>query len=234
MRIWDIHPGYLNRQSLLGEHRELHGIVSILTKSKKGYSKHPETLRWIKHGWALRQRHRLLAMEMALRGFSDHSPVMTRSNPGAWPDVYVDAPWAQFQILAKKYSRKDQGRISLPQTAQQLWSQHKYSVLARHLSLYRDMGRKASYKRSQQYTMDLAAELVDILHQEPTPGGIHNAVQHMWGYVSQYASYPGHKVESWSTKRLLRETQVLGMQHHIDYLMQSTALSELMAWLKGS
>jgi len=30
MRLWDINPGYLNRQSLLGEHRELHGIVSIL------------------------------------------------------------------------------------------------------------------------------------------------------------------------------------------------------------
>jgi len=23
MRVWDINPGYLNRQSLLGEHREL-------------------------------------------------------------------------------------------------------------------------------------------------------------------------------------------------------------------
>jgi len=26
MRIWDIDPGFLNAQSLLGEHRELHGI----------------------------------------------------------------------------------------------------------------------------------------------------------------------------------------------------------------
>jgi len=34
MRIWDIHPGYLNRQSLLGEHRELHGIFSIITNKK--------------------------------------------------------------------------------------------------------------------------------------------------------------------------------------------------------
>ena len=30
MRIWDVNPGYLNRQSLLGEHRELHGIYIIL------------------------------------------------------------------------------------------------------------------------------------------------------------------------------------------------------------
>jgi hypothetical protein len=231
MRIWDIHPGYLNRQSLLGEHRELHGIVAILTKNKKGYSKHPETLRWIKRGWALRQRHRLLIMEMALRGFTDHSPVKTRSNSGTWPDRYVDTPWVQFQILAKKYSGKDQGRIPLPQSAQQLWSQHKYSILARDLSLYRDIGRKASHNRSQQYVMNLAGELVDILRHKPSPGGIRNAVQHMWGYVSQHTPHPGHKVESWSTKRLLRETQILATQYHTDYLIQSTALSELMAWL---
>lgn len=30
MRVWDLSPGHLNDRSLLGEHRELHGIVSIL------------------------------------------------------------------------------------------------------------------------------------------------------------------------------------------------------------
>ena len=58
MRIWDIDAGYLNRQSLLGEHRELHAIVSIIVNDKRGYSHHPETLRWIGRGWALAQRHR--------------------------------------------------------------------------------------------------------------------------------------------------------------------------------
>ena len=66
VRIWDLHPGYLNRQSLLGEHRELHGLVNVLTQNKKGYSRHPETLRWVGFGWALKQRHALLAAEMAL------------------------------------------------------------------------------------------------------------------------------------------------------------------------
>jgi hypothetical protein len=44
MRIWDISPGYLNDKSLLGEHRELHGIVSILVNNKNGYAKHRETM----------------------------------------------------------------------------------------------------------------------------------------------------------------------------------------------
>ena len=39
MRVWDLAAGYLNRQSLLGEHRELHGIYSIITENKAGYAR---------------------------------------------------------------------------------------------------------------------------------------------------------------------------------------------------
>ena len=67
MRIWDIDAGFLNDQSLLGEHRELHGIHSIITNHKSGYSRHPETLRWVSHLPALEVRHGLLVEEMLLR-----------------------------------------------------------------------------------------------------------------------------------------------------------------------
>jgi hypothetical protein len=43
MRIWDISPKRLCRNHLLGEHRELHAVWSVLTKGKKGYARHPET-----------------------------------------------------------------------------------------------------------------------------------------------------------------------------------------------
>lgn len=231
MRVWDIHPGYLNRQSLLGEHRELHGIVAILTQNKTGYSKHPETLRWVKHGWALKQRHRLLAAEMALRGFTDQSPVRTRSSPSAWPEIFIDAPWTQLELLSKKYQSKEQGRIPLPANAQALWAQHKYSVMARGPALYRDIGRSVSRRRSRQYTQSLAMELVEILRLAPSPGGIRNAGQHMWGYVSQHVSCGNKALEFWSNKRLLQETQRLAMFHKTEYLSHSTALSELLAWL---
>ena len=45
MRVWDISPGYLNRPSLLGEHRDIHAIVSILTQAQKGFARYPETRR---------------------------------------------------------------------------------------------------------------------------------------------------------------------------------------------
>ena len=137
MRVWDIHPGYLNRQSLLGEHRELHGLVSILVNGKKGYSQHPETLRWVGYGWALKQRHQELVYEMNLRGYQDKSPVRTRSSQGKWPSVYIDEPHIQFKLLREKYVNKEKGRISLPRNTQELWSHHKYSVLARDQKKYK-------------------------------------------------------------------------------------------------
>ena len=182
MRIWDINPGYLNRQSLLGEHRELHGIVSIIVNKKKGYSRHPETLRWIGYGWALKMRHKMLSCEMALRGYTDRTPVKTYSNKGKWPEIYIDNPDCQFKLLKEKYTGKEQGRIPLPKKPQQLWSQHKYSVLARNQNLYKRIGPDVS-KNAMDFA-SLALLLTEELRQQPSEGGIKNAVQHMWGYVS--------------------------------------------------
>ena len=109
MRIWNISPRYLNRQSLLGEHRELHGIVSIIMNGKKGYSNHSETIRWVGYGWALNHRHSELTSEMALRGFTDKSPVEILSNKELWPQTYIDDPGAQFKLLEKDILVKSRG-----------------------------------------------------------------------------------------------------------------------------
>ena len=231
MRIWDINPGYLNRQSLLGEHRELHGIVSILWQKKKGYARHPETLRWAGFGWALRQRHNLLAAEMALRGYTDRSPVMTRSRKDQWPDVHIDAPHRQFHILATKYRDREQGRIPLPASAQMLWRHHKYSVLARDQGLYKTLGPQVATAKPSDDFSALADQLADILKTRPPAGGIRNALQHMWGHVSDYPSGANGKVESWSSGRLLNEIQRRALESDDMYLTKSTALSELMVWI---
>ncbi|NOT23776.1 MAG: pyrimidine dimer DNA glycosylase, partial [Nitrospiraceae bacterium] len=57
MRIWDISPKKLCRNHLLEEPRELHAIWSVLVNGKKGYSRHPETLRWKGKLKALFGRH---------------------------------------------------------------------------------------------------------------------------------------------------------------------------------
>jgi hypothetical protein len=229
MRIWDIDPGYLTRQSLLGEHRELHGIVSIIADRKKGYSRHPETLRWKGHDWALGQRHRQLIFEMALRGFVDRTPVAVCSNEGIWPETYIDEPGRQFRLLKIKYEDRKQGRIPLPKNVQQLWSQHKYSVLARSPNIYRQIGRDAA---DMKYGFDdLAMLLTGLLRQRPEEGGIRNAVQHMWGYFSSESLRDKENINSWPLRRLLQETQRRAMAAGDSYIVSSTALGELMAWL---
>lgn len=75
MRIWDIKPNRLCRKHLLGEHRELHALYTILSQNKKGYRSHPETLRWVGKLPALKKRHEELTIEMKNRGYNHHSPL---------------------------------------------------------------------------------------------------------------------------------------------------------------
>ncbi len=103
MRIWDIDPGRLCRQHLLGEHREVHAIWSVLTSNRKGYSRHPETLRWKGKLKALYARHQSLAREMESRGYSHRSeldPGLARGK--GIQEEYVDDPGRQARILRGK------------------------------------------------------------------------------------------------------------------------------------
>ncbi|MDX2441366.1 MAG: DUF1722 domain-containing protein [Desulfobacterales bacterium] len=230
MRIWDVSPGYLNRQSLLGEHRELHGIVSIIRNNKKGYSKHPETLRWVGHGWALKQRHKLIVAEMNLRGYIDRSPVTLRSKKYLWPPVFIDSPASQLSILSKKYEMREPGRIPLPQNAQQLWAQHKYSAMARNITAYKDIGKWVTSKHGLKAMHDVALELATLLKTPPNPKLIRNSVLHMWGYVSEYSETTKEYIDSIPTKKVLKKIQHLALSNNSRYLIDSTALSELCAW----
>jgi hypothetical protein len=232
MRIWDVDPGYLSRLSLLGEHRELHAVVSIIRHGKTGYSRHPETLRWVGHGWALRMRHRLLSSEMRVRGYRELTPVRLRSEPGRWPEVFIDAPADQLAILWAKYRGVERGRIPLPRNAQQLWAQHKYSVMARDAAEYRRMGRRVASLKSGGEASGMYPDLVSLLRRPPDEGNLRNALEHMWGYVSRYAPSPGKPISGSTARRLLEEIRRLAFLHDVVYLKESTAISELLAWIR--
>ena len=103
MRIWDLAPDRLCRAHLLGEHRELHAIWSVLTGDKAGYRKHPETLRWENRLAALYARHTALVEDMRSRGYTHSSPLDAELATGsAVQDRYVDPPEAQIKILRSK------------------------------------------------------------------------------------------------------------------------------------
>lgn len=103
MRIWDIPPRILCRQHLLGEHRELHGLWNILTLGKLGYSRHPETLRWVGKNGALYARHEALVQEMERRGYAHHSPLDKKLAVGKrnQTDLLISAH-KQRQLLREK------------------------------------------------------------------------------------------------------------------------------------
>ena len=103
MRIWDVSPQKLCRSHLLGEHRELHAIWSILTKNKKGYAHHPETLRWKGKLKALYRRHDLLVEELERRGYNHKSALdKTQATGDSKQTDLLDSFEKQIEILRTK------------------------------------------------------------------------------------------------------------------------------------
>jgi len=103
MRIWDIEPEKLCRIHLLGEHRELHAIWTILTQGKKGYRNHPETKRWVGKLRALYKRHEELKKEMTHRGYSHNSNLNKLLAIGSSKQMdFVHSYKEQVEILGSK------------------------------------------------------------------------------------------------------------------------------------
>lgn len=105
MRVWDIHPKHLCTKHLLAEHRELHGLWNILTKHKMkgGYSKHPETLRWVGKEKALYQRHQDLVKEFERRGYNHKTPLdKTLATGKGGQNIFINTISEQKEILKKK------------------------------------------------------------------------------------------------------------------------------------
>lgn len=226
MRIWDIDPGFLNDKSLLGEHRELHGIISIYSNNKKGYSRHPETLRWRDAMSGLAIRHQLLAAEMQLRGFNHWSPLTGNNRVAEWPESYINPPGEQYEILGRKYQDRLPGRIPLPRNCMELWARHKYSVMARDYNAYRRYG--PAIAAGQVEFGRLALELVEWLRRPPSRKSLDNALLHMWGYCSGLRE---NNPEMVTFSRRIAEIQGATMKADgPDYLRNSTALGELAYW----
>lgn len=226
MRVWDVAPGYLNRQSLLGEHREMHGLHNILVLGKVGYSRHPETVRWQGCASGLAARHAQVAAEMRLRGYTDRTPLECQPDP-VWPNSFVTPIAEQIALLKSKYRGKERGRIRLPVNAQELWAHHKYSVMARDPAEYRRIGRRVAALRGRDGLLALAEQLAVTLRDRPSAPRLTNALEHMWGHVSGDATEDEHAASKRSAADMLAAIQSAAVRTREPYLMSSTALSEL-------
>lgn len=103
MRIWDVAPNLLCTAHLAAEHRELHGLWNILVHNKRGYRKHPETLRWEGKLKALYLRHESLVAEMDSRGWNHRTPLDRRLAVGiSVQRELVDSVARQRRMLREK------------------------------------------------------------------------------------------------------------------------------------
>ncbi len=241
MRVWDIHPGYLSRQSLLGQHAEIHALAGIIIGGKKGYAAHPETLRWKNALAGLRRCHDLTVLEMLLRGFKHASPfpgceTVRVTGPGCSRRVYLDSPVQQIAILKRKYLEREQsGRIPLPENGCQYWAQHKYSVMARGYAYYKDV---QSYLRdtggsSLKEPDELIERILNLLELPVTRPALANVVDHLWGYFKREAS--DEEKSFYLLKRdcdqaaLVRYLFDLAVKYKKSYLLQSTIFADFTA-----
>jgi len=106
MRIWDLPVECLCRNHLLAEHRELHAIWSIIIDDKRGYSKHPEVMRWHGRLGALWKRHEQERVEMTRRGYAHESPLnpdlIPKRHKGTEQPVLIDSLEDQRMKLRAK------------------------------------------------------------------------------------------------------------------------------------
>lgn len=238
MRVWDIHPGYLSRQNLLGQHAEIHALYSIITGAKKGYSNHPETLRWQGCPGGLNRIHDLTVLEMLLRDFNHKSPCgpahLPVPPPGqARPDCYVDPPAGQIEILRQKNRETGRmGRIPVPKSGYEYWAHHKYSVMARGYSHYKEI--QSYLQPMKNCSLQEAGELIEmiatIMEKPVTEPALSNTVDHLWGYFKREASGPEKEIyltrQPKNFPALVRYFYRLAVKYNRIYLLHSTIFAD--------
>jgi hypothetical protein len=106
VRIWHVPPAYLDNQRLLGEHLELHIILSAISKlqqkRKGGYTRHPETIKYSNRVSFLLRRHDSLVREMRLRGWKSGEKHLTPPKTAGIPPSAL-----RHYRVTKELIRKD-------------------------------------------------------------------------------------------------------------------------------
>ena len=236
MRVWDIHPGYLSRQSLLGQHAEIHAIYNIIKENKKGYSFHPETLRWKGRLARLKYRHDLTVMEMGLRSLGHRSPMNEEKTcPNLSGFVYIDQPAEQFAILEKKYASLPlAGRIPLAGRGSDFFSHHKYSIMVRGLKRYNEilsfLGEKEDLPISQEG--DLIQRVLAILEAPVDKLVLPELTNRLWSYVKNQADSDEQNFYEMNCEKdahsLLNFMFSLAVKYNETCLLHSTVFADLL------
>lgn len=219
--IFDLDPGFLDDEWLSAQMRLVMGLSSADDAARQRL---PEC--WQGHEDALVLRLNQLIVEMRMRGQATPEPLPLTAESVIWPARGATPLEEQVARVGERARSGRVGRIRLPRNDHELWASYKYTVLARNHQAYLRFGQRIAARAIPYET--LWYEMINASRVAPTPGGVRNAVQHMWGYVSNLSAV---NPQVGSLQALLVEIQRLAVAHQVSYLLNSTALGELMAWV---
>ncbi|PID27730.1 MAG: hypothetical protein CSB55_08040 [Candidatus Cloacimonadota bacterium] len=214
-----ISPAYLNNDDLLSEYRKL---------KNKSYSE-------LNQNFPGRYRYRLanFASEIKLRNLIeiDEDEFKNTDEPEKYPTEYYENAYKQFDLLKIRYKGKSDARISVPETLQELWRQHKYSIMARNISLYKKTGHFVAEHNDLKYFSDIYAFLAVEMQKKPSKNAVLNVLQHMWGYISNASNLKKSEVPGLDLFSFFKEIQHCVKLSGQKYLYEQIALSELGIWI---
>lgn len=222
-RIFDLDAGFLDDELLAAQMRLLVGLVST-DRGRSAGDRLPAV--WQGHEDALTLRLNQLMGEMILRGQAVPGQVEVTGEAIIWPPLEATGLTGEIRYLTDRAAAGKRGRIRLPRNDHELWATYKYSLLARNRQAYQSFGRRVAARTATVEGMWLA--LVNASRVAPPEGGIRNSLQHMWGYVSDYSQLSPQMDD---LDALAADIQQLALRHEVSYLLNSTALGELRAWL---
>lgn len=227
MYIWDINPGYLNDEDLIDEYRTIQAIDALFHR----YSTIPPNLSFLHDKRSiLSLRKALIIIELKLRNLNLSTIVHSAFEDQDPPLPLIESPDQQLEKLKHNYRTSANGRIPIPLNAQQLWAQHKYSIMARDPNLYIKIGQNLANSNDKTAYKTLIIKFVQLLRSPPQKGTLVNALQHMWGYVADFL--PSTVATTDSPVQMLNLIQHLSKEHSVKYLLHSTAICELEFWVQ--
>ncbi|PID29658.1 MAG: hypothetical protein CR982_02145 [Candidatus Cloacimonadota bacterium] len=223
MKRWVINPSYFTDDDILREYEIL----------KKGFD---PTL-FGNFSWEYHYRLLIVCAEIKLRGLIKDIDLPSDSinniinNENRYSESYILDSYKQYDELRDRYLDSNNYRISPPSNIRELWVNHKYSIMARNIPLYKEIGRFVAQNRGEEYFSKLHSTLTKELRKKPKRNGILNALQHMWGYISNTSSIRGRGISSLDLHSFLIEIQNCVKVSNQDYLYKQLALSELEIWI---
>ncbi len=221
-----ISPAYFSDKDLINIYHELK-----TDEAKNSYKKNE---------WEYYYRLSTMAVELKLRNLISIDNFCLRNifelekeskQENKFSEDIILSSLKQFELLKESYETETDARLKVPKNIQTLWMQHKYSIMARSVSLYKEIGSFISKNNKAEHFSKVYSILINELLKRPKPNSIFNVLQHMWGYISDFSSVKKSDVSKLDLYSFFIEIQKSTLKAKEKYLMQQTALSELEIWI---